>query len=312
MDVTLSPHWIIILGALGILLYISIAGYRAVIATDIVQLIVIFIIFFTGVILVVWHCIKYRVDISVLPASYWNPIAEPQLASTFVWLAVFTLPTLVLRIDHWQRITTALDDKTAFKGYVISGIVLMAVFIILLSIGFANRLNGNAEPFYLYKTYLLGSGGFGGQVLYGLTLSGFLLVVVSSADTVLNSGSTAITQSLGAWRLIKTTNAIPLIIVSCIFTIIAIALALTWNDVVIFVTEGFKVMTVLLPAIISAILLKKPSSLAAFVSVTGGTVSWLLVKLLWQTQGHWSFIIGFAVSTITMTAVYKVDKYWNK
>ena len=95
-------------------------------------------------------------------------------------------------------------------------------------------------------------------------------------------------------------------------SVIAAIMAFTWpDDVVVFVTEGFKVMTVLLPAIVSAILLKKPSSLAAVISVASGMLTWLFVKLLWIDQGHWGFVIGFTVATMLTVAIYKVEKAWG-
>jgi len=113
------------------------------------------------------------------------------------------------------------------------------------------------------------------------------------------------------WGFVKTEKAPPLIGVSALFSVAATLMALAWPNVVVFVTEGFKVMTVLLPAIIAAMLLRKPSSVAGFVSVASGAITWLLTRLLWRGQGHWGYVIGFGVAALILLVVYRVERSWR-
>jgi len=91
-------------------------------------------------------------------------------------------------------------------------------------------------------------------------------------------------------------------------SILEIYFAIIEPNVVPLITEGFKVMTILLPAIIVAVVFKKPNDAAATVSVISGLLSYLLIKFLWQTQGQWGYVIGFLAALIAILAVYKIDK----
>lgn len=304
MGLSISFKSLVISSAAIIFLYISLAGYRAVLKSDVIQLATTIFIFLVGIVLIFWNGAP---SLSKLPSSYWDPFANPKTTSNFVWLAVFIFPSLLLRIDHWQRIITAKNDKTATSAYITSGFFLVLVFITLLFIGAAGTIAGNTSPFYLYQKYLLGSGGYVHEIIYGIALAGFLCAVISSADTILNAGASALIQSFQAWRLIKTKKSYPIILVSLVYTIIAIYFAIIVPNVVPLITEGFKVMTILLPAIVAAIIYHKPNDIAASFSVIAGLISYILIKFLWQNQGQWGYVIGFCVALITLIAVYKID-----
>jgi len=305
MSLNISFKLLIIVSAITILLYVSIAGYKAVLKSDVIQLIITSIIFIVGIALIFIH---RSFSLEKLPDSYWDPFASPNTTSNFIWLAVFIFPSLLLRLDHWQRILTAKDNKTASKAYITSGLLLTLVFITLVAIGAAGTIEGNSAPFFLYIKYILSVGGFWRELLFGIALAGFLCAVISSADTILNAGSSAIIQSLKAWNLIKTQKAYPIIIVSIIISICSIYFAIIEPNVVPLITEGFKIMTILLPAVIAAIIYKKPNDLASTSSVFVGLTGYLLIKFLWTEQGQWGYVIGFCLSVITIIVINKICK----
>jgi len=303
MGVNIPFNLLIILSASLIFMYIALAGFKAVLKSDIIQLVTTLFIFLVGVFLVFFDG---SFSFNKLPPSYWDPFASPQIVSTFIWLAIFIFPSLLLRLDHWQRIITAKDDKTASAAYITSGIILTFIFITLLLIGAAGKIAGDTSPFFLYKKHILNQGGFLREIGYGLALSGFLCAVISSADTILNAGSSSIIQSLQAWGFIRTKSIYPIVLVSLIMTIFSIYLAIVEPNIVPLITEGFKIMTILLPAIISAIIYKKPNDVSATSSVLAGLISYVLIRVLCSEQGQWGYIIGFTVSVLVLLSVNKI------
>jgi len=303
MGLTVGSVPVVIVSALAVFLYVSLAGFRAVVSSDIIQLSLTAVIFVVGLILVFLHGTpEFR---SVAPV-YWNPFLSKEMTSTFVWLAVFIFPTLLLRLDHWQRIVAAESDRTAFRAYVTAGGLLALVFGVLLWVG-AGSIGGES-PFFLYREYLLGEGGWWREIAYGLALCGFLAAIVSSADTILNSAASAISQAFRGWGLRGSERISTLIGISFALTGLSTVLAIAKPDVVTLITEGFKAMTILLPAVAAAILLRNPHRIAAGASVVGGFVAYILVVVMWGRAQQWAYVVGFVVALVCMVGVSSVDR----
>ena len=135
----------------------------------------------------------------------------------------------------------------------------------------------------------------------------FLAAIVSSADTILNSIGAFLSQTASAWGIIETNKSWPAIIANAGVTICALILALLVKEVVPLIVEGFKAVTILLPAIVAALIFSKPNSIAATVSLVGGILTYLVIKFLWADAANWAYVIAFAVSSISMLLVYKFE-----
>ncbi len=305
MDVGVSENWLILISALTVLIYVSLGGYKAVLSSDKFQLTLITIMLITGV-----GALLFVGEVpspSLLPDGYWNPVANEAVFSNFVWLSIFIFPSLLLRLDHWQRIVTADSDSTARSAYIVSGITLLFVFIVFLMIGASSQLAGSDDPFWLYSGGLSGLDESVRYLIYVIALAALLAAVVSSADTILNSISGFFSGTLSAWGLAKGANAWSAILVNIIVSASALLLAFYYKEVVKLITEGFKVMIILLPSIAAAIFLKKPSGFAARSSVISGLLTYILVVFVWASAQNWAYILGFLASLVTFSAIYYLE-----
>lgn len=303
MDVGIPRQFLVVISALTILAYVSLGGYRAVLSSDILQMLVIFVILL-GTVAVIWD--HGAIDLAKLPDEYWDPFASAEHASTFVWLAVFLLPTLLLRLDHWQRIVTANGDKVARRAYIIAGFVLVPVFLALLSVGAATQVAGETSPFFLYKHHILGDAGIWDRLGYGLVFIAFVSAVLSSGDTILNSAASNVVQSLRSWKIVQGHSAISIVAVYCFITLAAMGFALVLTDIVGLITEGFKIMTVLLPTFVMALARRNPSSTASCWSVVSGLATYAICRIQSQDIGEWAYIAGFLVACLSMALVSRV------
>jgi Na+/proline symporter len=210
-------------------------------------------------------------------------------------------------LDHWQRIVTAKTDAVARNAYISSGVLLFVVFLVLIMVGAYSTMAENPDPFWLYKKYLLIEESFGLSFLYGFAFMAFLAAIISSADTILNSISAFLSQTATAWGIIKTEKSLPAILANIAVTLFALVLALTIKEVVPLIVEGFKAVTILLPAIVAALIFKKPNSTAATVSLVGGLLTYLVVKFLWADVTNWAYVIAFFVSFVSLLLVCKFE-----
>lgn len=304
LNIDLPSQWLIIISSITIFLYVSIGGFRSVLKTDIIQITAVIVILTIGVYLIIY---KTPIDFALLEEDYWNPFLNKELTSHFVWLSFFVFPTLLLRLDHWQRIFTAKSDKVARNAYVISGFILIVVFCMLLLIGLSNKIEGSANLFYVYEIHLLTNGTLLNEVLFGLAIVAFIFAIFSSADTVLNASSSAIVQSLQAWGISSSKDSKLIIIISLIITVLSTSLAILGPDVVSLITEGFKIMVILLPSVFAAIMMRKPDNHASSLGIISGFFVYLILKLL-TPIGPWAYILGFFTALIVQVLIVKLTK----
>lgn len=309
MGLSFDENTLIIMSSLLVLLYVSIGGYGAVLRTDVLQIIIIGVLLVIGLILFFSQGIP---DLSKLPSSYWDPFSNEQILSYFVWLSVFVLPSLLLRLDHWQRIVTAESDKVAKNAYIAAGGALLVIFMLLISVGAYATISGSSDPFWIYKSNLLNKNSFTLSFVYGAALTAFLAAIISSADTILNAISAFLAQTGKAWRIVDNGSSWPAIFINAIITIFSLILALKVRSVVPLIVEGFKAVTVLLPAIVAALFFKRPSSIAATVSAGGGIITYLLIKALWDDASNWAYVISFTLATMSIILVYKFEAKLNE
>ena len=306
MGLNLDINTMIITCSFFVFLLVSIGGYKAVVHSDVFQLIATVIIILSGLILI--YCNGFP-SLSSMPKQYWDPFADQSLSSLFVWLSIFILPTLLLRIDHWQRIVTAKNDNIAKYGYFIAGILLLLVFLMLMLVGAYSKLEGYSNPFLIFNKVLI-NGDLNivlGRFLYGGILVGFLAALISSADTIINSCVGFITKTLRSWKVIKTNNYLWAIGFYAIVSFCATIMALIKPEIVPLITESFKAVCIFLPSLSVGIILKKPSNFATTLSLISGVIAYLIVWLTWQQQGHWSYLISFFVATITLILGYHIE-----
>ena len=161
---------------------------------------------------------------------------------------------------------------------------------------------------WLFQEHLRDAGSTLGTVLYGLVLTALLCAVLSSADTILNTISAFTTQSMKAWRLLEGESIIAAVVVNFLITCFSLVLALWAREVVGLITEGFKALTLLLPSIVAAIILRRPNARAATFSLVAGAAAYVITKFASKATNEWAYVFGFVAALMSLLLVYQVEK----
>lgn len=188
------PVWVgIVVGTGIVILYDTIGGMKAVVATDIVQFVVLVIGIPLSLYLGIRHVGGVSVLISQLPQDHlmiFSNITSWQFLSLF--LTFLLGETLVP--PYVQRLFVGKDSSHTAKGTLWSGLFSIPFFSITGMIGLVAlvmnpNLNPNlALPFVIQQVLPVG--------IQGLVVAGIISVVMSSADSFLNSASVAFTNDI--------------------------------------------------------------------------------------------------------------------
>lgn len=241
----------VVIGAAVIGLYLTVGGYRAAVESDVVQAAVI-----------------VAVALLALPGALQIEVVERPFLDLgsygpgiLVGIALFLPWSTVLAVDNWQRIVLARSDAVARSGFLLALLPCLMVYGLVAWLGYASAPGASVFD------------GFAGLLPEGLgwlaTLM-FLAAIMSSIDTFLVplASSWQTNQSLAAMRRMVG-----------ILMLAAASLALLLGDVLASVVAAFNSLTVLLPAMAGALLLRCAHAGAAIVSINGGLAVTLLVGL---------------------------------
>ena len=177
------PFWAgSIIMALIVLTYLLLAGYRAVVKTDVLQYIAMFTIMVLMAILLF--------DGSLIPSSEWNILnINPFEAFGFLFggiLSSFGIP------DLWQRVYSAKSNKELKKGWLLSVFIyaIMVVLLSLVALTVKVKFPSIVPDFALIHAFdnLLPAG------LVGLAVVLLFAAIMSSADTYIFAGASSIVQ----------------------------------------------------------------------------------------------------------------------
>jgi Na+/proline symporter/signal transduction histidine kinase len=230
-----SSIYAVFISSLVVVAYSSFGGIKSVTFTDIVQFIT-FGIFLPGIGLIVWNTFDTPVG-SVWSAIKVNPLFDykqvfnyhdPKFYAAIALFLYYTIPGLDPATFH--RILLAKDTNQVRNSFIISAILCLFVGGIACIIGMVLLShNPNLDPDDLVM-YLVNTYSYPG--LKGLTLIGIMAMIMSTADSYLNSGSV-----IFAYDFCKSLNIkinIDRLLVARVFSLIsgtfAIILALSANN----------------------------------------------------------------------------------
>ncbi len=283
-------HAVLVMGIIAVV-YTVVGGIKAVIYTDTIQ----WILIMSGLILIGiplgyykiggWEAISQTVKPEMLK------LTNVTFVQLFNWL-ITILPIWFVGMTLYQRIYACKDKKTAKKAWYIAGVFewpLMAFMGVILglfakiafdqgmfeSIGYAAGTEIDAElglPLLLRTVLPVG--------LMGLMMSAYFSAIMSTADSCLMAASgNFITDVMGGRKKKKSFNIRISQLVTLIIGAIAIVLATFMENVLelMLYSYAFMVSGLLVP-VLGFIFLKKPSVLAAIVSmVLGGLTTLTLI-----------------------------------
>jgi len=160
------------IGGLIILMYLILAGFRAVIKTDFFQLMIMFLMALGVAVLLLKKT-------SVIPLSDFN-IMNMGIGNVIGFLILAGLGIMVAP-DLWQRIFATKDEKNLKRGLSYSAIILLVLGFLIIVIGLVTKsIFPNIKPEDALVT------GFANLLPIGFTAIGMVLlygVTLSSSDT---------------------------------------------------------------------------------------------------------------------------------
>lgn len=265
-----------IISCIIVIIYTALAGLSGVIMTDAVQFIaiilMIILIFIPGTIT---DTINFQ-RISELPTSFLN-------GSFYGWmfliaLPLFLSPSVMVRMDIWQRLLAAKNEKTAKRMSLYSGLGMLPFYIIFPLVGMAIYLtNGNnidpKDVTYIFMNrhttpFLLGFG-----------IVGLLSALMSSGDSYLNLISISYVNDLLKHGETKAKEKyLRIRFYTFIFGTIALLIALVFPKIVDLMVVGIGTIVIFVPI--------------TFFALTNKHVE------AYSKIALWSVISGFSVNII--------------
>lgn len=247
-----------IISAFIIIAYTAIAGLSGVIITDTIQfiaiIIMILLIFIPGIL----TDTEVFCKLGELPREMLN---GTQLGIVFlVGTPIFLSWSVLARMDIWQRILAAKDEKVARKVSFWSGVGMLPFYIIFPLVGMAVRLvidyeitpDETAGVAYLFIDRH--STGF----LMAFAIVGLLSALMSSGDSFLNIISISAVRDFVGWNRSKPASPkkahFMIKVATFIFGIIALFTALVFPNIVDLMVVGISTITIFAPITLFALI----------------------------------------------------------
>jgi solute:Na+ symporter, SSS family len=257
-----------------VILYTALAGLSGVIITDFIQFIVIcfmiIFIFMPGV----WAETESFSRLSELPKSFLNGTHEGWIF--LIGLPLLLSPSVLTRMDIWQRTLAARNEKTAKRTAIISGISMLPFYIIFPLVGMTIKLSfgDGIDPNAATHTFLENNTG---QVLLGFAIIGLLAALMSSADSFLNIVAITAIRDFSSYKkktASKETHFKRIRIAVVVFGAMALGMALYFSDIVELFIAGITLNILFAPVCLLALIKKDvyKYKYAAFYSILSGTV----------------------------------------
>ena len=298
-----------IISCLIVIFYTAFAGLGGVIITDTIQFIVILImiifIFIPGV---------YADTDGLLRL---NELPKEMLHGTFygivflIGLPLFLAPSVMVRMDIWQRILAAKNHKVAKRVSIISGLGMLPFYILFPLVGMAIRLVTIEEIAPRDVAYLF-LNRHTGTFLLGFAVVGLLSALMSSGDSFLNIISISAIKDFVGWKkkkseISKTRLQNNIRVISVIFGVIALFMALSFPKIVDLMVVGLATIVIFVPVTFFALIKKNVQTyrVAALVSIISGFVVNLFF-FVWginhpeQFEPKASFIPAFIVALLSL------------
>ena len=298
-----------IISCIVVITYTAFAGLSGVIMTDMLQFIVILImiilIFIPGI----------YIDTNALKLL--DELPKEMLNGTFygllflIGLPIFLAPSVLVRMDIWQRILAAKNQKTAKRVSIISGLGMLPFYIIFPLVGMAFRVSTETEIEPKYVAFLFLEKHCNEFVL-GFGVVGLLAALMSSGDSFLNIISISAVKDFLGWRKEKKISSAKFTqakirIATFVFGIIGMLLSLIFPKIVDLMVVGIGTIVIFVPITLLAFIKKDVYGyrFAAISSILSG----FLVNLAFFIFGiinpekfepKASFIPAFIVAAIVM------------
>ncbi|MCB0823434.1 MAG: sodium:solute symporter family protein [Bacteroidales bacterium] len=298
-----------IISCLVVIAYTAFAGLSGVIITDLLQFIIIVIMVFLVFIPGINTDTEGLARLTELPANFLN-------GSFYGWafliaLPLFLAPSVLIRMDIWQRILAAKDEKVAKRVSIISGLGMLPFYIIFPLVGMTMKLVWGDDIDPKDVTYLFIEA-HSTLFILGFAVVGLMSALMSSGDSFLNLIAISAVRDFAGWRKEKSLADKKHIhkeirIAAIIFGIIALGMALLLPKIIDLMVVGIATITIFVPITFLALIKKdviRFRKIAVISIISGFMVN--LVFFIWGTispdqfQAKSSFIPAFLVSAFVL------------
>jgi SSS family solute:Na+ symporter len=300
-----------IISCLVVIAYTAFAGLSGVIITDLLQFIIIVIMIFLIFIPGINTDTNGLTKLSELPTNF--------LDGTFygwaflIALPLFLSPSVLIRMDIWQRILAAKNEKVAKRVSIISGLGMLPFYIIFPLVGMTLKiiLNTGIEPKDVTYLFLERHST---PFILGFAVVGLMSALMSSGDSFLNLIAISAIRDFAGWRKQKSLADKKHIhkeirIAAIIFGVIALGMALLLPKIIDLMVVGIATIVIFVPITFLALVRKDVFRYRkiAVISVLSG----FIVNLFFFTWGTLSpeqfepkssFIPAFIISALILIA----------
>ncbi len=259
---------------LVVILYTALAGLSGVIITDFIQFVVIIFMIIFIFIPGIWTDTDALASLQTLPSSFLNATHEGW--AFLLGLPLLLSPSVLTRMDIWQRTLAARSEKTAKRTSLISGLAMLPFYIVFPLVGMALRVTfgDGADPNAATHMFLEANTT---QVLLGFAVIGLLAALMSSADSFLNIVAITAVRDFGSWKDrpgSKEKHFVRIRTGVVIFGALALAMALYFANIVELFIAGITLNILFTPVCLLALIKKDvyKYKYAAFASVLCGAI----------------------------------------
>ena len=259
-EVILYAFWIVLI------IYTVLGGMKAVVYTDVVQIIVIFLIF---TVVVIYYLLK---DFNYIQFAFEN-LLNTQNTNNVSFTPYILIPFLYVFIeqDMAQRFFSAKNTKVAYTSALLAGLLLLLFSFIPLVFGIAARKlgdvpdGGSAMTFFFIQT--------SNNFITSIAALAILCAIISTGDSLL----CAISSNLMLDYFKKEDSLTYTRVFTVILGITAIIIANYFNDIVKVMLVGYEIMvcTLFLPIVACYFNFRK-KAVFAYSSILLGLIGFLL------------------------------------
>lgn len=246
----------VVVSSIVVIIYTAFAGMAGVIITDLIQFIIIVLMILFIFIPGIWTDTEHFTRLAELPTEMLNGTSEG--IAFLIAVPIFLSVSVLVRLDIWQRILAAKDEKTAKKVSIISAFGMLPFYIIFPLIGMTMKvvldtpLDNSADVAYQFldrHSY---------APVLGFAVVGLLAALMSSGDSFLNVISISAIKDFAGRKKVKTEIDPQKLhksirIISIFFGLAALGMALLLPDVVDLMVVGLTSIAIFAPVTILAL-----------------------------------------------------------
>ena len=229
-----------------------------------------------------------------------------------VGLPLFLAPSVIVRMDIWQRLLAARSEKVARKVSIISGLGMLPFYIIFPLVGMALHLAHSdvVEPRDVAYHFLANHST---PFILGFAVVGLLSALMSSGDSFLNLIAISAIRDFVGWKKKKETKTKKvhsrIRIAAFIFGFIALFMALVFPRIIDLMVVGLATIVIFVPVTFLALLKKDVMEYRkiALGSILAGFIANLVFFLLGifipdYFEPKTSFVPAFLAALIVLLA----------